>query len=240
MSGHSHFKTIKAQKAISDAKRGNLFSKMGRLITIAAKNGPDPITNSRLKVAIEQAKIVNMPKDNIERAIERGTGELAGENLEEVIFEGFGPGGIAVIIEGITDNKNRTLGEIKQILNQNGGKLAGEGAVQWMFDKKGVITVDNKDKKLSKEQIELQAIESGAEDIYWHEEELDICTKPEDLESVKKNLEERGLKSESAGFSLVPKDSISVDEKTKQACQKLFETLDENDAVQEIYSNLKD
>lgn len=240
MSGHSHFKTIKAQKAISDAKRGNLFSKMGRLITIAAKNGPDPITNSRLKVTIEQAKIVNMPKDNIERAIERGTGELAGENLEEVIFEGFGPGGIAVIIEGITDNKNRTLGEIKQILNQNGGKLAGEGAVQWMFDKKGVITVDNKDKKLSKEQIELQAIESGAEDIYWHEEELDICTKPEDLESVKKNLEERGLKSESAGFSLVPKDSISVDEKTKQACQKLFETLDENDAVQEIYSNLRD
>jgi len=243
MSGHSHFKTIKAQKAVADAKRGNLFSKIGRLITIAAKNGPDPATNSKLKVAIEQAKAANMPKDNVERAIKRGTGELAGETLEEVIFEGFGPGGIAVVIEGITDNKNRTLSEIKQIMNQNGGKLAGEGAVGWMFEKKGCIILDLKmqnENFKNKEKLEMAAIESGAEDIYWHEEGLDIYTKPEDIELVKKNLEEKGLKIESSGIDLVPKETIAVDEKTKQACQKLFEALDENDAVQDIYSNLRE
>lgn len=240
MSGHSHFKTIKAQKEVTDAKKGKMFSKVAKLISIAAKDGPDPLANSKLRIAIEQAKAVNMPKDNIERAIKRGTGELAGEKLEAVVFEGFGPAGVAVIIEAITDNKNRTLSEIKQILNQNNGKLAGEGAVQWMFEKKGIIIIDYKKSGKNKEQLELVAIESGAEDIDHHEDILDVYTKSEDLEKVKNNLTGKGIEIESSAIGLVPKNTVDVDEKAKQSCQKLFEALDENDAVQEIYYNIKD
>ncbi len=238
MSGHSHFKTIKAQKEISDAKKGKIFSKFGRLITIAAKEGGgDPVTNPKLKVAIEQAKGFNMPKENIERAIKKGTGELAGENLEEVSFEGFGPGGIAMIIEGITDNKNRTLGEVKVALNQNGGKMAGEGAVRWMFDRKGAITVAPDGKP--KEELELLAIELGAEDVYWHDNLLDIFTKPDELEKIKKSLEEKQIKIDSASLDWVAKEEVEISEKDKEQAQKLFEALDENDSVNDIYSNLK-
>ncbi|MBU3934636.1 YebC/PmpR family DNA-binding transcriptional regulator, partial [Patescibacteria group bacterium] len=181
-----------------------------------------------------------MPKDNVERAIKKGTGELTGEKLEEVIFEGFGPAGIAIIIEAITDNKNRTISDVKQIFNQNNGKLAGEGAVQWMFERKGIISVDNKEKTMKKEQLELAAIESGAEDLYLYKDILNIYTKPEDLEKVKSNLEKGGIKIKSSFVGLSPKDAVAIDEKTKESCQKLFEALDENDAVQEIYSNIKD
>jgi len=185
MSGHSHAKTIKHQKNLTDQKRGQIFSKMARVISIAAKEGgPNPETNTKLKVAIEQAKGFNLPKENIERAIRQATGGGGEEaNLEEVIFEAYGPGGIAVIIEGITDNKNRTLGEIKQILSQHGAKLVGEGGVRWMFERK--------------------TTETGSPE--W-----------------------------------VPKQGeIEVASQDKEACEKLFEALDENDAVQEIYSNLK-
>lgn len=239
MSGHSHFKTIKAQKEVADNKRGNVFSKIGRLITIAAKQGPDPTANSKLRVAMEQAKEVNMPKENVERAIKRGTGELAGESLEEVSFEGFGPGGIAVIVEGITDNTNRTLGEVKQIFNQNNSKLAGEGAVRWMFERKGIISF-TLPKDTDKGQIELIVIESGADDFYLQGDTLDVYTRPEELENVKKNLESKNIKTGSSVLGWVPKETTAVDEKTKEACQRFFEALDENDAVQEIYSNIKD
>ena len=243
MSGHSHARTIKHQKAITDKKRGQIFSKMTRMISVAAKEGgANPETNSKLRLAIEMAKSFNMPKDNIDRAIKRGTGEIAAEKLEEVLFEAYGPGGIAIIIEGITDNKNRALGEIKQILNQNNGKLVGEGAVKWMFEKKGVIAIDcelqTEDLK-NKEKLELMAIEAGAEDICWHNEVLDVYTKIGDLEKVKKSLEEKNIQADSVSLDWVPKEEIVVDGKTKQACQKLFEALDENEAVQEIYSNLK-
>ncbi|MFA5877913.1 MAG: YebC/PmpR family DNA-binding transcriptional regulator [Candidatus Staskawiczbacteria bacterium] len=242
MSGHSHFKTIKAQKEVADAKRGKVFSKMGKVVSIAAKNGGDPATNPRLRIAIEQARNVNMPKENIERAILRGTGELAGDKLEEVVFEGFGPGGIAVIIEAITDNKNRTLGEIKQILSQNNGKLAGEGAVQWMFERKGIIVVNTKDqsKDIKNEELELLAIEGGADDISWQGDILGIYTKPDSVETIKKNLETSGIKIDSTTAGLIPKDTVAVDDKAKQNCQKLFDALEENDAVQETYSNLRD
>lgn len=160
MSGHSHFKTVAATKNANDAKKGKIFSKMGRVITIAAKEkGGDPTKNPQLKAVIEKAKEFNMPKENIERAIKKGTGELAGEALEEVAFEGLGQGGIAVIIEGITDNKNRTLGEIKGILGQYEGKMAGEGSVRWMFDRKGLVIVNIEGKP--KEELELLAIEAG-------------------------------------------------------------------------------
>lgn len=243
MSGHSHFRSIRYKKEITDKKRGQMFSKISREISVAAREGGgDPEFNSKLRLAIEKAKSVNMPTDNIERAIKRGVGELEGVKLEEVLFEAYGPGGIAIIIEGITDNKNRALGEIKQILNQNNGKLVGEGAVKWMFERKGCIVVALKSQisnGKSKEELELIVIEAGAEDIYWHDELLDIYTKIEDLEKVKKNLEKRGIKIESTSLDWVAKEEIKLDEKTKEACQKLFEALDENDAVQEIYSNLK-
>ena len=243
MSGHSHAKTIKHQKDIADAKRSAAFSKMAKELEIAAKGGGDPVFNSKLRMAIERAKGVNMPTDNIERAIKRGTGELEGAKLEEVSFEAYGPGNVAIVIDGITDNKNRTLGEIKQILNQNNGKLVGEGAIRWMFNRKGVLIVDLKSQNenfKNKENMDLAVIEAGADDIYWHDDMLDVYTKPEDLEKVRKNLEEKGVKTESVSLDWVPKENMKIDESTKEACQKLFEALDENDSVQEIYSNLED
>jgi len=240
MSGHSHAKTIMATKMANDAKKGKIYSKYGRLITIAVKDGGgsgDPLKNAKLKAVIEQAKSMNMPKENIERAIKKGTGELAGEALEEVSFEGFGPGGIAIIIEGITDNKNRTLGEIKNILNQNGGKMAGEGAVRWLFNKKGSIAIDREGK--SKEELELLAIEIGAEDISWQDNLLIIYTKPEDLEKIKKELEEKQTKIESSSLEWVAKEEVSVSDREKEHAQKLFDALDESDDVNDIFSNLK-
>lgn len=257
MSGHSHWHSIKHQKAAADAKKGQAFSKIARLITIAARQkGGDPETNASLRLAIEKARSFNMPKENIERAIERGTGEIAGEKLEEITFEGFGPGGIAIIIEGITDNKNRALAEIKQILSQNGGKLAQEGSVRWLFEKRGVITINPEDQiprlpsaiaediggqaiTRNKEDLELIAIETGADDIYWHKNLLDIYTKAENLETVKQALEEKGIKINSASLDWVAKEMIEVDEKNKETAEQLFEALDENEAVQDIYSNLK-
>jgi YebC/PmpR family DNA-binding regulatory protein len=237
MSGHSHAKTVMATKMANAAKKGKIFSKFGRLITIAAKSGGDPVTNAKLKVAIDQAKSFNMPKENIERAIKKGTGELAGENLEEFSYECFGPGGIALIINGITDNSNRALGEIKVILNQNGGKMAGEGAVRWMFERKGAIIVSPERK--SKEDLEMTAIEAGADDVKWSKDKLEVYTKPEDLEKVKKVLEEKQIKIESASLDYVAKEEVELSERDKAQTEKLFETLDENDAVNEIYSNIK-
>ncbi len=238
MSGHSHFKTVKATKDANDAKKGKIFSKLGRIITIAAKEkGGDVAINAKLKAAIDKAKEFNMPKENIERAIKKGTGELAGENLEEISIEGFGPGGIALIIEGITDNKNRTLGEVKGILSQYGGKMAGEGAVKWMFERKGLISISQENK--NKEELELAAIESGADDVKWSNDVLEIYVKPEDLEKVKKLLEEKKIKIESASLGWIPKEEITLSQKEYEASQKLFEALDENDAIQDIYSNLK-
>lgn len=238
MSGHSHFKTIKATKDANDAKKGKIFSKMGRLITIAAKEkGGDIATNATLKAAIERARSFNMPKENIERAVKKGTGELAGEALEEISIEGFGPGGIALIIDGITDNKNRTLAEVKGILGQFEGKMAGEGAVRWMFERKGFIAVDYAGK--NKEDLEMIAIESGVDDVKMEGGNLTLYTKPEDLETVKRALEERGVRIIESAIEWVPKEEIYLNDKDKENAQKLFEALGENDAIQDIFSNLK-
>lgn len=240
MSGHSHAKTVAHVKEMAAAKRGAAFSKFGRLITIAAKEGGgDPTINTKLRTAIEQAKTVNMPKENIERAIKKGTGELAGEALEVVSYEAFGPGGIALIIDGITDNSNRTLGEIRSILNQNNGKMAGEGAVRWMFEMKGDLVINNQEKSINKDEFELTSIDAGADDIQWGDNEVYIYTKPEDLENVKKTLEDKGFKIASASLSWVAKEDVEVSEKEKEQAEKLFEVLNDNDAVNNIYSNLK-
>jgi len=243
MSGHSHAKKIKRAKEATDQKRGQIFSKMARVISIAAKGGGDPTFNSSLRVELDKAKELNMPTENIERAIKRGTGELAGEKLEEVLFEAYGPAGIAVIIEGITDNKNRTLSEIKQILNQNSGKLVGEGAVKWMFEKKGCIVIDlngqNEEFK-NKENMEMAAIELGAQDFLWRDGMMEIYTKIEDMDKATKNLESRGIKTESSSLDWIAKEDVPAGEKDKEACQKLFDALDENEDIQGVYSNLKD
>lgn len=233
MSGHSHAKTVARTKGTADAKRSKAFSKMARVIIITAKEGGgDPNTNSKLRIAIEQAKQVNMPKDKIERSIKKGTGELEGEKLESVIFEAYGPNNIAIILEGITDNKNRTLAEVKKILNQYHGKLANEGSVKWLFERRGTIIINNKS-----EDLELMAIEAGAEDILEQDDFVIIYTKPDELEKVKKNLEEKSIKIESSSLDWVAKEQIEAD--GKESLEKLFGALDDNDDIQNIYSNLK-
>ena len=249
MSGHSHARTIKHQKELTDQKRGQVFSKMARVISLAVKEGgQNPETNNKLKVAMEQAKQFNMPRGNIERAIKQVTDKGEGANLIEVVFEAYGPGGVAIIIEGITDNKNRTLGEIKQTLSQHQGKLVAEGAIKWMFERRGTIMVDIKNRleqtaknlpNIKNEELELKAIESGAEDYYWRNDYLEIYTKAENLEKVKQGLKDKKIKIESASLDWIAKERVAVGEKEKELCQKLFEALDENEAVQEIYSNIK-
>lgn len=240
MSGHSHAKTVRKKKEADAKKRGQIFSKMARLIQIAVKQGgSNPETNSKLRMAIDMAKSYNVPSENIEKAIKRATGEIGGEKLEEISFEIFGPGGTALIVEGITDNKNRALTEIKQVLNRTGGKLASEGSIKWMFERKGCITVNLNENTKNKEELELAAIEAGAEDFYWYDESLDIYVEPQNLDLVKKSLEDKGVKIESASLDWKPKEMIDLEEKLKEECLKLFEALDELDFVQEIYSNIK-
>jgi len=243
MSGHSHAKTVKSKKEAGAKQRSQIFSKMNRLITVAIRSGgPNPEINSKLRMAIESARSFNMPNDNIERAIKRASGEREEGKLEEFIFEAYGPGNIALLIEGITDNKNRALGEVKKILSQYNGKLVQEGAIKWMFERKGYVGVEfetqNEELK-DKEKLELIAIEAEAEDIVWNNKNLDIYTNIENLEKVKKNLEEKGVKIASAGLEWKPKEEVELDEKQKAASQKLFEALNESDNVQDIYSNLK-
>lgn len=244
MSGHSHWSGIKYKKSIADAQKSKAFSKLAREITVSVREGGDNQNfNPRLRAAIEKAKSIKMPADNIDRAIKRGMGEIEGSKLESVTYEILGPGGVAIIVDGITDNKNRSLNEIKQILNQNNGKLVSEGSIRWMFEKKGVILVNNKQEIIDnkkREEIEIKAIESGAEDTYWQENKLlYIYTKPEELEKVKDNLIREKIKIESSALEWVAKKEIKVDEKTKNSCQKLFEALDNSETVQDIYSNLK-
>jgi YebC/PmpR family DNA-binding regulatory protein len=242
MSGHSHAKTVRKKKEADAKKRGQIFSKITRLILVAVREGgANPETNPKLRLAIEMAKSYNFPSENIERAIKRATGEIEKEKFEEFSFEAYGPSGIAVIIEGITDNKNRALGEIKQVLNRFNGKLVSEGSVKWMFERKGCITVNLKtqNSKINKEGLELAAIEAGAEDLYWHDDDLDIYTQIEKLEEVKKKLEEKGIKIDSVTLDWKPKEMVDLEEKKKKECLDFFEMLDELDSVQEIYSNLK-
>jgi YebC/PmpR family DNA-binding regulatory protein len=244
MAGHSHAKNVRKKKEADAKKRSQIFAKMARLIEVAVKQGgPNPETNPKLRVAIETAKSYNVPMENIERAIKRASGEGGGENLEEVSFEIVGGHGVGIIVEGITDNINRALTELKQTLNRFGMKLAGEGSVKWMFERKGCISCDlekQSEEWKDKEKLEMVAIDCGAEDLYWEEGNvLDIYVDPKDLDNVKKALEERGIKVDSATLDWKPKERIEVSEKEKETYLKFFEALDEADFVQEIYSNLK-
>jgi YebC/PmpR family DNA-binding regulatory protein len=244
MSGHSKWSQIKHKKAVTDVKKGKIFSKLARMISVAAREGSgDPNINYKLRMIIDKAKAVNMPSDNVDRAIKKGTGALEGVKMEEFTYEAYGPGGIALIIEGITDNKNRTLSEIKHLLSSQGGKFAETGSVSFLFQKKGVIIINNEE-KADKESLELKAIDAGAEDLKWRDENiLEINTRPEDLEKIKTILkqEQADIVIESSSLDWVPITEISVeDEKIKKQIEKLMETLDECDDVNEIYSNYRE
>lgn len=244
MAGHSKWHNIKYKKTLVDKKRGQIFSKLSRQIEIAAKEGGgNPETNPVLRMAIEKAKSFNLPKENIERAIKRGTGQLKGARYERFLYEAFGPEGIAIIIEGVTDNRNRSLSEIKKILRDYGGKLTEEGAVKWLFERRGVILVDiekQKEDLKDKEILELLSIEAGAKDFIWKGNFLEIQTNVKDLEKVKFFLENKKVKIEDVSLDWIAKEKIDPPEKIREKCEALFSALDELESVQEIYSNLKD
>lgn len=237
MSGHSKWHNIQARKGKQDALRGNLFTKIGKAISVAARaGGGDPSSNFSLRLAIEKAKEVGMPKDNIERAIKRGTGELEGTQIEEQLYEAFGPGGAAIIIKVLSDNKNRTVSDLKRILSDSGGNMAGAGSVLWMFLQMGVVVVA-KQKIPNRDDFELKMIEAGAEDIVDVEEILEIRTKMENFQKVLSVLKKMGVEPVESGLQWVAKDGVQVDEAIGQKLEKLFAALEENDDVEDYFTN---
>jgi YebC/PmpR family DNA-binding regulatory protein len=240
MSGHSKWSQIKHKKAITDAKRGKLFSKLSNLISVVARQrGGDPDTNPQLRLTVEKARAFNMPNENIERAIKKGLGELEGVRMEELTIEAYGPGGTALIIDALTDNKNRTVSEIKYLLSQYSGKMAEAGSVLWLFERKGAIVINAASIDIGRDNLELAAIDCGAQDLRWQTAELlEIYTRAEELEKVKKCLETKNVKTESASLDWIPKNEVKIGEtKAKVSLEKLLEALDEHQDIQEIYSN---
>lgn len=243
MSGHSKWSQIKHKKALTDAKKGKLFSKLSNLISVSARQkGGAPATNPQLRLAIEKARSFNMPGENIEKAIKKGTGELEGAKMEEMLIEAYGPGGIALMIEAITDNKNRTVSEIKYLLSQHNGKMAEAGSVNWMFERKGTLIINAAAALKNKEELELLVIDCGAQDLKWQDEQLlEIYTKTDELEKTKKELESKNIPMESTSLDWVPKNEIKlIDRKTKEAAERLLQALDEHQDIQEIYSNYRE
>jgi len=237
MSGHSKWAGIKHKKAAVDAKRGQIFSKIIKEITVAARqSGGDPGGNPRLRVAMDKARAVNMPQDNIKKAVKRGTGELPGVTYEELVYEGYGPGGVAVLVEVTTDNKNRTTAEVRKAFSRHGGNLGDAGCVGWMFNKKGYITVD-KNKIKEEELIEI-ALESGAEDVRADDEDLfEIITQPQDFEKVKKALKEKNIEINSGEITMLPQTYIKLEGAKAEQMLRLMDGLDNNDDVQNVYAN---
>ena len=242
MSGHSHARTVKSTKEASAKKRSKHFEKVNRLILVAIKEGgPNPETNSQLRAAIDKGRDFNMPKTNIEKTIKRASGELEKQKLENFTFEAYGPGKIAIMIEGITDNKNRALGEVKQKLNKHNGKLVQKGSINWKFERKGYISIDLEEQEENfkdKDSLELIAIEAGADDVNWYENILEIYVDPQNTDITKQALEKEGIKIKSSNLEWKPSEIVEVTEKEKESCLKLFDDLDDSDDVQEVYSNL--
>lgn len=237
MAGHSKWANIKHRKGKADAVRGKLFTKIAREIIVAARQGGgDPNSNLKLKVAIEKAREANMPTDNINRAIQRGTGDLEGAIYEEMIYEGYGPNGVAVLLELTSDNRNRTAGEIRYIFSRNGGSLGETGCVAWMFDRKGLIIL-GENQQLDEDEVMLLALDAGAEDVEVEEGSIEITTLPDNLEAVKKALLDSGIKLASAEITMVPQNTVNLDGEDAVKMLKLMEALEDHDDVQEVYSN---
>ena len=236
MSGHSKWSTIKRKKGAADAKRGKIFTKIIKEITLAARlGGGDPDGNARLRTAILAAKMENMPKDNIERAIKKGTGEGGTVVYEEVTYEGYGPGGVAVFVEVMTDNRNRTVAEIRHIFSKHGGNLAENGAVSWIFAKKGSILIDKK--TVEEDKLMEVALDAGAEDIREEENEFELITSPGAFDAVRKALEDAGIKYLEAKVGMIPQNTVKLDGDKAVSMLKLMEKMEDNDDVQNVYAN---
>jgi YebC/PmpR family DNA-binding regulatory protein len=238
MSGHSHWATIKRSKGAADAKRGQLFTKLGREIEIAARNGGGDVTaNFRLRLAVDKARQSAMPKDNIERAIQRGTGALKGNAIEEITYEGYGAQGTAVIVEVVTDNRNRTVSEVRRLFSRHGGNMGETGCVSWLFERKGYISVQPNDSDA--DELALVAIDAGADDVKVSKDLVEVYTKVEDLQRIKAILEGKHISVESAELSWIPKSYIQLDDKATHQNMRMIDALEENDDIQAVHSNLE-
>lgn len=236
MSGHSKWSTIKRKKAAIDAKRGKIFTKLIKEITVAARQGGgDPDANPRLRLAVDNAKGANMPQDNIDRAIKKATGELEGVEYLELTYEGYGPSGVAVLVESVTDNKNRTVAEVRHLFNKYGGNLGETGSVAWMFDRKGVITLP----KQGKDEDELMDIvlEAGAEDLQTEDDFFEVTASVEDFETVRRALVDAGLEVDNASLQWIAKNTMDVAGEASESVMKLVEMLEDSDDIQNVYTN---
>ena len=238
MSGHSKWANIKNKKGKTDAQRGKVFTKIGREIQIAVKmGGPDPASNSKLKDVIAKAKAANMPNDNIQRSIKKASGEGSNEVIEEITYEGYGPSGVAVIVEAVTDNRNRTAAEVRHIFDKNGGNLGSTGCVSFMFDKKGIIVVE-KDDSVDEDTLMMDALDCGADDFSAEDEAYEIVTDPISFSAVRDALEEKGYSFVEAAVSMVPQTYVKLESEEQLAqIEKLLDMLDDNDDVMEVYHN---
>lgn len=238
MAGHSKWSNIKHRKGKEDARRGQIFTKLARQITLAAREGGgDPESNFRLRLAVDKARAANMPNDNVDRAIKRGTGELGGENLEDIVYEGYGPGGMAVLLEALTDNRNRTASDLRHVFSKHGGNLGESGCVAWMFESKGRLVIDRQLTPVDEDSLMLEAIEAGAEDMEADEELVEIFTAPSQLKVVKETLEALGYKFEDSGITMVPDNTVDIPPERAEQALRLLEALEDLDDVQEVYTN---
>lgn len=236
MSGHSKWSSIRHKKGAADAKRGQLFSKLIKEVTVAARlGGGDPAGNPRLRAAIAAAKAANMPSENLERAIKKGTGELPGVAYEEITLEGYGPGGVAILVQALSDNRNRTVSELRSLFSKNGGSLAEAGSVAWMFEKKGVLLVEQD--RAQEEALMEVALEAGAEDMKVEGGLFEVTTRPEDFEAVKEALNAKGIPLSSAQVTQVPKSTLRLQGKSAQQVLRLMEALEDHEDVQHTYAN---
>jgi YebC/PmpR family DNA-binding regulatory protein len=237
MGGHSHWSQVKRQKGASDAKRGQIFTKLGREIMLAARvGGGDPEMNARLRLVLAKARENNMPADTVDRAIKRGTGQLEdATQLIDATFEGYGPGGVAILMDVLTDNRNRAVSALRTTLSRGGGSLGESGCVAWQFDSKGLILIEASDS--DPEEVALMAIDAGAEDVEVEDKRVEVHTAPGDLEKVRRALEEMEVPVASADLSMIPKSTVSLDDKQAVQVLKLLDSLEELDDVQRVYSN---
>lgn len=237
MAGHSKWSNIKHKKGRQDAVRGKIFSKYAKAIAVASKEGGgDPLTNAKLRDIIAKAKAENMPNDNIDRAIKKGAGELGGSNYEEITYEGYGPGGTAIIVEALTDNKNRTAGDVRFIFDKNGGNLGTSGCVSFLFERKGQLMIE-KNQNINEDDLMMIALEAGAEDFIADEEGYEIITNPNDFSSLRDELEKDGLSFVSAEVAMIPNTETSLSEEDNKKMQKMLDMFDDHDDVQEVYHN---
>lgn len=238
MAGHSKWKNIQHRKGKQDAIRGQLFTKISREIFSAAKaGGGNPDTNFRLKMAIEKARDANMPSENIQRTIDKALGNIPGISYEELVYEGYGPGGVAVMVEALTDNRNRTTAEIRHIFSKRGGNLGEAGCVSWMFERKGLLTVNKEDTDLSEDDLMMMALEAGASDFSAEDDHYEIFTAPGDFAAVQETLAKQGVKFEESTVTLVPQNKLELRGEQAQKMLQLYEALEEHDDVQAVYAN---